>query len=682
MDPSEECDKQSDHDEETQSNLHHECLVCFRVFANSYRLRRHSIVHSTENKIFNCQFCDLTFRLHNELIMHESTHQRTLANINLKRCKICGIACYEDNLLAHFKEFHEHFECDLCKKVFRTKSHLKLHMRIHINARDFKCSICPKTFNFFTQLKRHEGTHSPSNVWYCEICGVGFKSKPSLSHHMRALHNGEKPFQCDRCDRCFSAKQSLDLHIRIHDGTKPYKCPWVECGRGFHDLTTMKVHTRQHTNENPYKCHLCGKTTKQASNMKSHYLHAHKIKDITSKTIRANARLFEKYKTEDLPESGLLEILSQQVMQNLANQYAANNNAIKEELTTEKLNSGRQEYVGNLMKEPTTSSVERNEQTNVVSDNAIKLESSCDIEFVSSDVRNNTFHVKEEACDAIASAADAAKIQKESQVTPKNRHNPKKPAVETVIIGDLQSTEIEDVVVKSEDRFYVFQISELEDGAACSDPIKSECTDNTAPTNGQTPNDSPVQKSNKTFHCDICPKSYSQKSKLKFHIKSMHTVEGIGIDKRKMCEICGKTYGENSALQKHLKFTHSNIRPFSCEICGRSFKDSNGLKVHKRSHSGEKPYSCSFCSKSFSTSIGRNLHQRSHTGEKPYKCTFCDSAFSDSSTCKQHIRVHTGEKPYVCHLCGKGTTQAGNLKSHLRHAHKIHVKHVTMKQGN
>lgn len=149
-----------------------------------------SIIHSTEKRIFNCQFCDATFRLHQELLMHESTHKRTLANINLKRCKICGIACNNNEaLLVHLKEYHEYFECDLCQKIYRTKNHLKLHMKVHINAREFKCTICPKAFNFLSQVKRHERSHSTTYVWYCEICGVGFKTKPNLAHHMRG-HRG------------------------------------------------------------------------------------------------------------------------------------------------------------------------------------------------------------------------------------------------------------------------------------------------------------------------------------------------------------------------------------------------------------------------------------------------------------------------------------------------------------
>lgn len=159
--------------------------------------------------------------------MHEGTHKRTLANINLKRCKICGITCDDGNLLAHLKEYHEHYQCDICNGLYRTKNHLKLHMITHINAREFKCSVCPKRFNFFSQVKRHERSHSATLVWYCEVCGQGFKTKPNLNHHMRShngefdelekksqkfwltsarLFTGEKPFQCDRCDRSYSVR--------------------------------------------------------------------------------------------------------------------------------------------------------------------------------------------------------------------------------------------------------------------------------------------------------------------------------------------------------------------------------------------------------------------------------------------------------------------------------------------
>lgn len=184
------------------------CLQKKMLSTKEYKFRLFffacSVVHSTEKKIFRCQFCpSLSFRLHKELIMHEATHKRTIANIDLERCKICGVACYDGNLIAHLKEHHEYFECDMCQKIYRTKNHLKVHIKVHINAREFKCSICPKSFNFYSQVKRHERCHSATYKWYCEICGAGFKNKANLAHHTRS-HNGEKPYQCDRCDRCFS----------------------------------------------------------------------------------------------------------------------------------------------------------------------------------------------------------------------------------------------------------------------------------------------------------------------------------------------------------------------------------------------------------------------------------------------------------------------------------------------
>lgn len=366
----------------------------------------------------------------------------------------------------------------------------------------------------------------------------------------------------------FQSRQSLYLHLRIHDQIKPYKCPWAECGRAFYDITTMKVHTRLHTNEvgfvltlmtsiipttfllvaqNPYICHLCGKTTKQASNLKSHYVHGHKIKDITSKMIRANARLFQKYKMENLPEAGLLEILSQQVQQNFANQQAAN--------VTSTINAIRTDHTTNHSEIAQRGSNEVNVVTVPVT--AIKMEASgdCRLQEV----------IKKENFNSL----DAIPLQ---QIKVEKEHSPlqqmKQTKIEKVFIDEGHQLEIDakDSVVKEEDAaFYEFQITELND--SLRDPISSASLDG-------KPSSSFQSTEKVEFKCGSCPSTFLQKRSLKCHSLRMHTDA-----KKSICEICGKTFKENWALTKHIR-THSNSRPFSCETCGSSFKSASGLKVN------------------------------------------------------------------------------------------------------
>lgn len=60
------------------------------------------------------------------------------------------------------------------------------------------------------------------------------------------------------------------------------------------------MHKRLHTNENPYICHLCGRRTKQASNLRSHYKHFHKNNDITGRQIRLNSRIFNRFTQSEI----------------------------------------------------------------------------------------------------------------------------------------------------------------------------------------------------------------------------------------------------------------------------------------------------------------------------------------------------------------------------------------------
>lgn len=49
-------------------------------------------------------------------------------------------------------------------------------------------------------------------------------------------------------------------------------------------------------------CHLCGRRTKQASNLRSHYKHIHSNTEITGQKIRHNARVFARFSQEQLEE--------------------------------------------------------------------------------------------------------------------------------------------------------------------------------------------------------------------------------------------------------------------------------------------------------------------------------------------------------------------------------------------
>ena len=50
------------------------------------------------------------------------------------------------------------------------------------------------------------------------------------------------------------------------------------------------------------------------------------------------------------------------------------------------------------------------------------------------------------------------------------------------------------------------------------------------------------------------------------------------------CDLCDKRFYEKSKLKLHIKKVHSDTK-MSCDVCDKQFKTSDNLKIHKKTHS-------------------------------------------------------------------------------------------------
>lgn len=185
-------------------------------------------------------------------------------------CEICHKAFKRKSHLKQHKVSHtkqKQYECPICHKRFGRTDNLKVHIANH-GKRKFECDLCKQLFGQSYLLRRHkEQTHSDEKPYLCSECGQRFVRNGDLICHMRR-HTGEKPFKCQYCNKGFTRSTEVHVHERYHTGEKNHICN--VCGKGFQRPYNLQVHMRIHTGERPYKCTHCPKTFAQCSDLKAH----------------------------------------------------------------------------------------------------------------------------------------------------------------------------------------------------------------------------------------------------------------------------------------------------------------------------------------------------------------------------------------------------------------------------
>lgn len=76
-------------------------------------------------------------------------------------------------------------------------------------------------------------------------------------------------YKCIFCNKIYSRKYGLRIHIRTHTGYKPLKCDF--CHHKFGDPSNLNKHVRLHaTGESRYKCNMCDKVLVRRRDLERH----------------------------------------------------------------------------------------------------------------------------------------------------------------------------------------------------------------------------------------------------------------------------------------------------------------------------------------------------------------------------------------------------------------------------
>ncbi|KAM9233988.1 ras-responsive element-binding protein 1 isoform 3-T3 [Dugong dugon] len=86
------------------------------------------------------------------------------------------------------KEEKSSYNCPLCEKICTTQHQLTMHIRQHntdTGGTDHSCSICGKSLSSASSLDRHMLVHSGERPYKCAVCGQSFTTNGNMHRHMK-----------------------------------------------------------------------------------------------------------------------------------------------------------------------------------------------------------------------------------------------------------------------------------------------------------------------------------------------------------------------------------------------------------------------------------------------------------------------------------------------------------------
>ncbi|XP_050072952.1 zinc finger and SCAN domain-containing protein 12-like [Anopheles maculipalpis] len=123
--------------------------------------------------------------------------------------------------------------------------------------------------------KQNQQKDKGENRFFCEHCERGFRYKSFKDRHV-LIHTREKKYSCGICDKRFSQKINLTIHMRVHTGeTVDKKFTCQICQKKCIRMSELQSHMMKHFRQFPHVCPLCTQRYSDATAFYDHFQAQH-----------------------------------------------------------------------------------------------------------------------------------------------------------------------------------------------------------------------------------------------------------------------------------------------------------------------------------------------------------------------------------------------------------------------